>query len=73
MGKTTIRWSAVDGGNPGKIYVSVNGREESLFAAGCQGTATANWIKQGSVYEFRLYDSDHTELLAKVAVTRATQ
>ena len=72
MGKTTICWSTVDG-SPGKIYVSVNGREESLFAGGCQGTATANWIEEGSVYEFRLYDSDHSRLLDKVVVSRATR
>ena len=71
MGKTTIRWSTPDA-TPGKIYVSVNGREESLFAGGCQGTAAANWIEEGSIYEFRLYDSDHSRLLDKVVVTKAT-
>jgi len=72
MDKTTICWSTVDG-SPGKIYVSVSGREESLFAGGCQGTATADWIEEGSIYEFRLYDSDHSRLLDKVVVTKATQ
>jgi len=37
------------------------------------GMALAHWIETGSQYEFRLYDSDHTELLAKVSVTRTTQ
>jgi len=72
MGKTTIRWSTPDA-SPGKIYVSVNEREESLFAGGCQGTATADWIEEGSIYEFRLYDSDHSRLLDKVVVTTATR
>lgn len=64
MGKTTIPWSTPDA-SPGKIYVSVNGREESLFAGGSQGTALADWIEEGSIYEFRLYDSDLTALSTK--------
>jgi hypothetical protein len=66
MGKTTISWNSVDG----KIYVSVNGGNELLFAGSPRGSQDANWIEAGSNYEFRLYNSDHTELLAKVAVTR---
>jgi hypothetical protein len=53
------------------IYVSVDGQEESLFAGGRQGAAKANWIEEGSTYEFRLYDSDHSCILDKVVVTRA--
>jgi hypothetical protein len=34
---------------------------------------SAHWIETGSDYEFRLYDSDHTELLAKLVVTKAIQ
>jgi len=71
MGKTTILWNTA--GDAGKVYVSTNGREESLFATSRQGSAAANWIRAGSTYEFRLYNSDHTELLAKIAVTRARQ
>ena len=72
MGKTTILWNTANG-DAGKVYVSTNGREESLFATSRQGSAAANWIRAGSTYEFRLYNSDHTELLAKIAVTRARQ
>jgi hypothetical protein len=68
-GKATITWNSVDG----KIYVSVNGREEMLFAGSPRGAQEANWIEAGSHYEFRLYNAEHKELLAKVIVTRATQ
>jgi tRNA (mo5U34)-methyltransferase len=71
-GKTTVSWNS-GSGSPGKIYVSVNGGEESLFAAERQDSCVANWIQTGTNYEFRLYDSDHTELLDKVVVTKATQ
>jgi hypothetical protein len=66
-GKTTITWNSVDG----KIYVSVNGGEEMLFAGSPRGAQEANWIEAGPRYEFRLYNSSHKELLAKVIVTRA--
>jgi tRNA (mo5U34)-methyltransferase len=69
MGRTTILWSTANG-SPGKVYVSINGQQEALFAAGRQGIATANWIQIGSTYEFRLYDEDRSKLLASVAVTR---
>ena len=68
LGKTTVTWNSVDG----KIYVSVNGREEILFAGSPRGSQQADWIEAGSRYEFRLYTSDHKALLAKVVVTRAT-
>ena len=71
-GKTTVSWDTYDG-SIGKVYVSVNGGQELLFADGRRGSALAHWIETGSNYEFRLYNLDHTELLAKVAVTRATQ
>jgi tRNA (mo5U34)-methyltransferase len=71
-GQTKIWWNTADEGN-GKVYVSVNGSEESLFGAERYGSAAAKWIKTGSSYEFRLYNSDHTRLLAKVGVTRATR
>ena len=67
-GKTTVTWNSVDG----KIYVSVNGGEEMLFAGSPRGAQEANWIEAGSQYEFRLYNAAHNELLAKVIVTRAS-
>jgi hypothetical protein len=68
LGKTTISWKSVDG----KIYVSENGRDEVLFANSPGGSQDADWIGAGSSYEFRLYSSDHSKLLEKVIVTKAT-
>jgi hypothetical protein len=72
LGTTTISWDTGDE-SVGNLYVSKNGRQESLVASGRQGSAAANWIGTDSSYEFRLYTSDHTKLLAKVVVTRAAQ
>jgi hypothetical protein len=71
-GETTVSWDTGDG-SIGKVYVAMNGGPERLFADGRRGSVSAHWIKTGSNYEFRLYNSDHTELLAKVAVTRTTR
>ena len=71
-GETTVFWDTVDG-SIGKIFVSVNDGQEMLFADGRRGSAPAHWIETGSNYEFRLYNSDHSELLVKIAVTRRTQ
>ena len=71
-GKTTVSWDTVDG-SIGRIYVSVNRGQELLFADGRRSSASAHWIETGSKYEFRLYNWDHTELLANVTVTRKTQ
>ena len=70
QGQTTISWDTCDG-SIGKVYVSINDGQELLFADGRRGSAPAHWIETGSNYEFRLYNSDHTELLTEVCVTRA--
>ncbi len=70
--RTMISWSTGTA-NPGKVYVSIDGQQELLFATSRQGSAPANWIRTGRTYEFRLYDWDHTRLLDKVAVATATQ
>jgi hypothetical protein len=70
VGKTMISWTAATV-IAGKIYVSIDNRQELLFASAQQGSAAANWIRTGSTYEFRLYDSNHIRLLDKVIVTRA--
>jgi hypothetical protein len=72
MGRTTIRWSTPDA-CPGKVYVSIDGKEELLFAGGRLGAATANWIELGHTYEFRLYDTDRTRVVDKISVTTATE
>jgi tRNA (mo5U34)-methyltransferase len=71
-GMTTIRWNTAGAGD-GKVYVSVDGQRESLFAGGREGVATANWIQAGLTYEFRLYDSSHTRLLDKISVASAIE
>ena len=71
MGQTMISWDTADG-RIGKIYVTVNGGQEALFSDGRCGSAPAHWIDAGSNYEFRLYNSDRTELLAKLVVTTVT-
>lgn len=68
VGKTTISWNTASTA-AGKVYVSIGNRQESLFASSTQGSAAANWIRAGSTYEFRLYDSEHTRLLDKIIVT----
>jgi hypothetical protein len=68
VGKTMISWNIANA-VAGKVYVSIDDRQELLFASAQQGSAAANWIRTGSTYEFRLYDSDHTRLLDKVVVT----
>jgi hypothetical protein len=72
VGNTNISWDTTNAAG-GKVYVSVDGRRESLFASSRQGSAAANWIEAGHIYEFRLYDSDHKELLDKAVVTKAIQ
>jgi tRNA (mo5U34)-methyltransferase len=70
--RTMISWTTGTA-DPGKVYVSIDGQEELLFATSRRGSASANWIRKGRTYEFRLYDSDHTRLLDKVAVSAAPQ
>jgi hypothetical protein len=72
LGQTRISWNT---GNTdiGKVYVSINGGEELLFAQMRDGSLVAKWIDTGSAYEFRLYNSAHTELLAKIVVNRTAQ
>jgi tRNA (mo5U34)-methyltransferase len=66
--RTIISWNTGTA-NPGKVYVSIDGQEELLFATSRRGSAPANWIRTGHTYEFRLYESNHTRLLDKVAVS----
>jgi len=70
LGKTTISWDTTDG-SIGTVYVSKDEGREFLFTDARRGTALADWIQTGSTYEFRLYNSEHTELLASVVVTTA--
>ncbi len=70
-GTTTLQWDAGDG-QVGEVYVAVDGGEEKIFAKRTGGTETANWIRAGLTYEFRLYAApDRARLLGSVKVTRA--
>jgi hypothetical protein len=69
---TVISWSTGTAA-PGSVYVAVDGQQELLFATSRRGSASANWIQPGRTYEFRLYDSNHIQLLDQVAVTIATK
>jgi arabinofuranosyltransferase len=68
FGETTITWRAAAGRDP-RVFVSVDGTGESLFAQGSQGTQKASWIQTGHTYDFRLYDGNH-QSLATVRVAR---
>ena len=69
-GTTTITWNTRDS-TMGQVYVSADGAEESVFAGAPQGSSTANWIRTGSSYRFRLYKgTDREKLLAETTVTR---
>ncbi len=70
--RTIISWNTGTA-TLGKVYVSMDGQQESLFATSPQGSAPANWIRTGSTYEFRLYDSNHARLLDKVVVATAIE
>jgi hypothetical protein len=72
-GKTVVRWDAgMHSG--GQVYVSRNGKPETLFATGHQGSVDAPWLKNEQVYDFNLYAGmDHKTLLATVRVTRPTK
>ena len=69
-GRTRIFWSTLTG-EDGEIYASQDSGPEKLFARGAAGYADANWIVDGSRYEFRLYTTTAPRrLLAKILVTR---
>lgn len=70
VGRTIISWST-GSADIGCVYVSVDGGREILFAQKNHGSTIVDWIKAGSAYEFRLYDSGHARLLASVRVTGA--
>jgi len=71
FGKTTISWDTGDG-SVGQVFVSVNGREEQLFADNRpKGVHEAKFIGKGECV-FRLYArKEHKTVLASVKVTRS--
>ena len=69
LGQTTIFWTTLSKGD-GEVRVSKDGGPERLFASGPNGSAKVDWIASGSSYEFRLYTSKGSKLLATLTVTR---
>lgn len=67
-GTVTVTWDT-KGDEAADVYVSHNGAAEQLFAKGKSGSKTVNWIRQGSTYEFSLYEDASHKLLGKVQVT----
>jgi len=56
----------------GEIYVSEDGGEEALFAAGIDGVQDAPWIRLSSTYRFRLYlGTDRERVLAQIVLSGA--
>jgi hypothetical protein len=58
-------------GSTGQVYVSAAGASEQIFSTAPDGSVDAPWVQAGKIYEFRLYNADHTKLLGKVVVTGA--
>jgi hypothetical protein len=71
-GITRIIWKTNGKFEVVKVYVSENGRPETLFAQSPDGSVEAPWIVAGSTYEFRLYGEQggDRKLINKVQVTR---
>lgn len=68
MVSTTLSWDTGDG-SLGQVWVTADGSEEVLFAAGAAGSSVAAWIMPGLVYLFRLYEgTGHSTLLGQVGV-----
>ena len=71
LGTTTIIWEVVDG-QPGQVYVSVDGAPEALVAQAPRGERTINWIAAGRRYVFRLYEgTSHNLVLAEFVIEAA--
>ena len=70
LGRTRISWATL-AERDAEVWVSQDGRPEQLFARGPTGSAEANWIVNGSSYEFRLYSREQPRrVLAKTVVKR---
>jgi hypothetical protein len=67
-GTTTISWDT-KGEGEGDVYVSQNGAPEKLFASGNTGSKAVSWIRQGSKYQFTLYQHSSHKSLGQVQVT----
>jgi hypothetical protein len=57
-------------GSTGEVYVSADGAPEQIFSTAPDVLVNAPWVQAGKIYEFRLYNADHTKLLGKGALSR---
>jgi hypothetical protein len=69
LGTTTITWNTGNGA-VGYLYVKVNREAEKFLTHAPSGAQKIPWIQFDSFYEFRLYAKQHSQLLAKLEVTR---
>ena len=70
-GETTISWDTGGVGAIVDVYLSVDGKEETLFGKHSKNAIKVDWIAAGPVYEFRMYATgEHTDVLGSVKVTR---
>jgi hypothetical protein len=53
-------------GNTGQVYVSADDAPEQTFSTAPDVSVDAPWVQAGKIYEFRLYNADHTKLLGNV-------
>lgn len=71
LGKTTLEWDA-GGDSQARVLVSVDSGTPAVLAEGPKGSSTADWIKAGPTYAFRLVQGDTASApLATVTVSRA--
>lgn len=60
--RVLIHWRT-NAKRPASLFVSRNGDDKQLLAAGTQGTLEIDWIAYGSTYEFALHSGDHRQTL----------
>lgn len=70
-GKTTISWDTGGDGAIVDVYLTVDGKDQKLFATHSKNSINVDWISAGPVYEFTMYPTgDRTKPLGSVKVTR---
>jgi len=67
-GNTALTWDAGTSYPDAKVWLKVEGDAEVLFVASAKGTLQAK-ISAGKTHAFRLYNSDHSRVLASIEVT----
>ena len=69
-GSTKLTWGTADK-SFNQVYVTSEGKPETLVVQGGPGTQTIDWIYTGATYEFKLYaGKEHQKVLATLKVTK---